>query len=384
MNASKYKIVYCTPALYSAGGTERVVSVKANYFAEHLGYDVTIIVTEGNKGNSFFPLSDKVKVVNFGLGFEDLWNKPFLKKIYLYLVKQRKYKRLLTRELLRIQPDITITTLRREINFIHEMKDGSRKIGELHLSRANYRGVEDRESSSIKSLFSKWWKKDVISNLQRLDKFVVLNENAVLEWPELDNVTMIPDPLPLKMEEKSVLQSKRIVTIGRYSYEKGYDFLLRIWALVEKKYPDWQLNVYGMGDPTPYVKLMDELSVDPRRCHLNSSLVDVESEYLRSSILVQPSRTEGFGLVLVEAMACGLPVVAFDCENGPRSLIEDGEDGFLIPPCDVESFADRLMQLMDDEKLRTKMGEKGLMKSQQYHISKIASQWEQLFDELMG
>lgn len=384
MNASKYKIVYCTPALYSAGGTERVVSVKANYFAEHLGYDVTIIVTEGNKGNSFFPLSDKVKVVNFGLGFEDLWNKPFLKKIYLYLVKQRKYKRLLTRELLSIQPDITITTLRREINFIHEIKDGSRKIGELHLSRANYRGVEDRESSSIKSLFSKWWKKDVISNLQRLDKFVVLNENAVLEWPELDNVTMIPDPLPLKMEEKSALQSKRIVTIGRYSYEKGYDFLLRIWALVEKKYPDWQLNVYGMGDPTPYVKLMDELSVDPRRCHLNSSLVDVESEYLRSSILVQPSRTEGFGLVLVEAMACGLPVVAFDCENGPRSLIEDGEDGFLIPPCDVESFADRLMQLMDDEKLRTKMGEKGLMKSQQYHISKIASQWEQLFDELMG
>ena len=384
MNASKYKIVYCTPALYSAGGTERVVSVKANYFAEHLGYDVTIIVTEGNKGNSFFPLSDKVKVVNFGLGFEDLWNKPFLKKIYLYLVKQREYKRLLTRELLKIQPDITITTLRREINFIHEIKDGSRKIGELHLSRANYRGVEDRESSIIKSLFSKWWKKDVISNLQRLDKFVVLNENAVMEWPELDNVTMIPDPLPLKMEEKSTLQSKRIVTIGRYSYEKGYDYLLRIWALVEKKYPDWQLNVYAMGDPTPYVKLMDELSVDPRRCHLNSSLVDVESEYLRSSILVQPSRTEGFGLVLVEAMACGLPVVAFDCENGPRSLITDGEDGFLIPPYDVELFADRLMLLMDDERLRVEMGEKGLLKSQQYHISQIASQWEQLFDELMG
>lgn len=384
MNASKYKIVYCTPALYSAGGTERVVSVKANYFAEHLGYDVTIIVTEGNKGNSFFPLSDKVKVVNFGLGFEDLWNKPFLKKIYLYLVKQREYKRLLTRELLKIQPDITITTLRREINFIHEIKDGSRKIGELHLSRANYRGIEDRESSIIKSLFSKCWKKNVISNLQRLDRFVVLNENAVQEWPELDNVTMIPDPLPLKMEEKSTLQSKRIVTIGRYSYEKGYDYLLRIWALVEKKYPDWQLNVYAMGDPTPYVKLMDELSVDPRRCHLNSSLVDVESEYLRSSILAQPSRTEGFGLVLVEAMACGLPVVAFDCENGPRSLITDGEDGFLIPPYDVELFADRLMLLMDDERLRVEMGEKGLLKSQQYHISQIASQWEQLFDELMG
>ena len=384
MKDKKYKIVYCTPALYSAGGTERVISIKANYFAEQLDYDVTIIVTEGNKGNSFFPLSKKVKVINLGLGFEDLWNIPFMKKVYLYLKKQRKYKKLLTSELLRLKPDITITTLRREINFINEINDGSRKIGELHSSRANYRGVEDRESNVFKKFFSKWWKRDVISDLQQLDKFVVLNENAVLEWPELHNLTMIPDPLPLNLDARSNLQSKRIVTIGRYSYEKGYDYLLRIWAIVEKRCPDWQLNVYAMGDPTPYVKLMDELSIDQKRCYLNSSLVDVESEYLRSSILVQPSRTEGFGLVLVEAMACGLPVVAFDCENGPRSLITDGEDGFLIPAFDVELFSERLITLMSDEKLRTKMGEKGIIKSQQYHISKIAQQWKQLFEDLVG
>lgn len=384
MKDKKYKIVYCTPALYSAGGTERVISIKANYFAEQLDYDVTIIVTEGNKGNSFFPLSKKVKVINLGLGFEDLWNIPFMKKVYLYLKKQRKYKKLLTSELLRLKPDITITTLRREINFINEINDGSRKIGELHSSRANYRGVEDRDSNVFKNFFSKWWKRDVISDLQQLDKFVVLNENAVLEWPELHNLTMIPDPLPLNLDARSNLQSKRIVTIGRYSYEKGYDYLLRIWAIVEKRCPDWQLNVYAMGDPTPYVKLMDELSIDQRRCHLNSSLVDVESEYLRSSILVQPSRTEGFGLVLVEAMACGLPVVAFDCENGPRSLITDGEDGFLIPAFDVELFSERLITLMSDEKLRAKMGEKGLVKSQQYHISKIAQHWKQLFEDLVG
>ena len=383
MNNQKYKIVYCTPAIYSAGGTERVVSFKANYFAEQLGYDVTIIVTEGNKGNSFFPLSEKVKVINLGLGFEDLWNKPFLKKVLLYLKKQRQYKRLLTNALLSIRPDITITTLRREINFINEIKDGSRKIGELHLSRANYRGVEDRKIDLFRILFSKWWKEDVISNLQKLDRFIVLNENAVKEWPELNNIKMIPDPLPLDQKAKSNLQSKRIVTIGRYAYEKGYDYLLRIWAIVEKKCPDWQLNVYAMGDPTPYVKLMDELSIDKHRCHLNSSLVDVESEYQRSSILVQPSRTEGFGLVLVEAMACGLPVVAFDCENGPRSLITNGEDGYLIPAYDIEKFSERLMSLMNDEKLRKEMGERSLAKSQKYQISKIAQQWKQLFEELV-
>ena len=129
MGKGEYKIVYSTPALYSAGGTERVVSVKANYFADVLGYDVTIIVTEGNNGNSFFPLSDKVKVINLGLNYEELWNVPILKKIILYLKKQRLYKKLLTNELRLLHPDFTITTLRREVNFIKKINDGSKKIG---------------------------------------------------------------------------------------------------------------------------------------------------------------------------------------------------------------------------------------------------------------
>ena len=153
--------------------------------------------------------------------------------------------------------------------------------------------------------------------------------------------------------------------------------------MVEKEYKDWQLDVYGMGDPTPYVRMLDNLSIDKKRCHLNASLVSVEEGYLRSSILVQPSRTEGFGLVIVEAMACGLPVIAFDCENGPRSILTDGEEGYLIPAFDVELFADRLKKLMSDENLRRNMGDKGQKKSQCYHIDSIGKQWKQLFDELM-
>ena len=114
MKSSPYKIVICTPALYSAGGVERVVSVKANYFADILNYDVTIIVTEGHGSNSFFQLSPKVKVINLGLRFEELWNITFVRKVFLYLYKQRRYKKLLTEELMRIRPDITITTLRRD------------------------------------------------------------------------------------------------------------------------------------------------------------------------------------------------------------------------------------------------------------------------------
>lgn len=383
MKSSPYKIVICTPALYSAGGVERVVSVKANYFADILNYDVTIIVTEGHGSNSFFQLSPKVKVINLGLRFEELWNITFVRKVFLYLYKQRRYKKLLTEELMRIRPDITITTLRREINFICDINDGSYKIGELHLSRENYRLIDSSKKNLIKWLFSRWWQKRIVDHLRRLDRFVVLTQNATLEWPELQNVKLIPDPLSISPNSQSSLSSKRIITIGRYSYEKGWDLLLRIWALVEKEYKEWQLDVYGMGDPTPYVRMLDNLSIDKKRCHLNASLVSVEEGYLRSSILVQPSRTEGFGLVIVEAMACGLPVIAFDCENGPRSILADGEEGYLIPAFDVELFADRLKRLMSDENLRRNMGDKGQKKSQCYHIDSIGRQWKQLFDDLM-
>lgn len=383
MRDGKYKIVYCTPALYSAGGTERVVSVKANYFADVLGYDVTVVVTEGKNGNSFFPLSDKVKVINLGLNFEELWNISFVRKTLLYLHKQRKYRKLLTKELMSIRPDITITTLRREINFINSINDGSKKIGEQHLSRTNYRKIDSRFSKYYEKIFFCWWKDRVVSNLLKLDKLIVLTNDAVAEWPELTNIRMIPDPLSIKVNGSSSLTSKRVITIGRYSYEKGYDILLRIWSVVEKKSTDWQLDVFAMGDPTPYVKMMDDLSIDKKRCHLHSSVVDVEEEYLKSSILVQPSRTEGFGLVIVEAMACGLPVISFDCENGPRSIVTNGEEGFLIPTFDIELFSSRLVQLMNDVDLRKNMGAKGRKKSRCYQIESVGNRWKLLFDELM-
>ena len=379
----KYKIVYCTPALYSAGGIERVITAKANYFAEHFGYDVTIIVTDGNGAHSFFHLSEKVKVVNLGLAFEELWNKPLYKKFFLYCKKQRKYKKLLKSELLRIRPDFTISTLRREINFINGIHDGSRKIGELHQSRSYYRRFIDSNSYFIKWFFSFLWKKDIVGQVRKLDKFVVLTDSAVHDWPELDNVRMIPDPLTIDVSSRVSSDRHRVIAVGRYSDEKGHDLLLRVWSLVEKACPDWQLDVYGPGDRTSYLKMMDDLSIDKSRCHLNDNITDVENEYYKSSIFVHPSRSEGFGLVIVEAMACGLPVVSFDCENGPRSIITDEVDGYLIPTFDIRFFANRIIKLAKDKDLRKRMGDNGRLKSHQYGMEQIGQQWKSLFDELM-
>ena len=382
MNQRKYKICYCAPAIYSAGGVERVVSVKASYFAEVYNYDVTIIVTEGKGRDCFFPLSDKVKVVNLNLGFEELWKVPFIKKVFLYLKKQYKYRRMLKSELMRIRPDITISVLRREINFINSIPDGSHKIGELHVNRSNYRNFTSRDSNFVKRLFARYWMNDLLKHLQKLDRMVVLTEDAKKDWPELSNVKLIPDPIPFKVDQVSSLSSKRVVSIGRYAYEKGNDLLLKAWAKVEKLCHDWTLDIYGQGNQTPYRELMQELGIDETRCHLHGSLADVKDVYLNSSIFTLPSRFEGFGLVIIEAMACGVPVVAFDCENGPRNIITNNKDGLLVKPFDVDEYAESLLRLMRDDQFRTEMGNRACESSKRYSIEDIALLWKELFDDL--
>ena len=384
MSSSNYKIVYCAPAIYSAGGVERVVSVKASYFAEVYGYDVTIIVTDGLGIECFFPLSPKVKVINLCLGFEELWKASFVKKLLLYIGKQRRYRKLLIGELMRIRPDITISVLRREINFINSISDGSHKIGELHVNRSNYRNFTSRDSNALKRFFALFWMNALLKHLRELDRMVVLTEDAKKDWPELTNVILIPDPIPFKVDQVSNQSSKRVVSIGRYVYEKGNDLLLKAWSKVEKLCKDWTLDIYGMGNQTPYQELMHELEIDEARCHLHGSLTDVKDTYLNSSIFTLPSRFEGFGLVIIEAMACGLPVVTFDCENGPRNIITNNYNGILVSPFYVEEYAESLLRLMRDDQLRAQMGSRACKSSERYSIEEIALQWKGLFDEVMA
>ena len=380
MKQKPLKIVYLTPALYMAGGVERVLTLKANYFAEHFGYDITIILTEGKDKPLFYPLSDKIKIINLNIGFEVLWTCSFIKKFFVYLKKQRQLKKALTKELMSIRPDITISLLRREINFINDIPDGSRKIGELHINRANYRNFSTQNVGLVKRLFAKYWSHNLVAHLRRLDKLVVLTEKDREAWVELDNVVAIPDPLSLYPKTVSSLTEKRIVAVARYSHEKGIDLLLQAWALVEKQTDGWRLDVYGDGDRIPYNQLIEDLRIDRSRCELHGRTDNVETEYINSGIFVLSSRFEGFGMVLTEAMACGLPVVSFDCPWGPRSILSDGNDGSLVENGNVEALSDSLIRLMGDEDLRHRMAANGIKNVQRFSIGSIAECWKQLFE----
>ena len=374
------KLVYLTPALYMAGGVERVLTLKANYFAEHFGYDVTIILTEGKGKSPFYPLSDRIKVVNLDIGFEQLWNCSFLKKIFVYLKKQRQYKKALTAELMKLCPDITVSLLRREINFLIGIKDGSKKIGELHVNRLNYRNFEANDTNFIKQLFAKLWMSSLVKQLKRLDRFVVLTEEDKLAWPELQNVSVIPDPLSFVPTAQSTLGVKRVIAVGRYVYQKGFDLLLQAWAKIECKCPDWMLVVYGDGDRAPYEQMMRNLGIDTSRCLLNGPTTDIQREYVNSSLFVFTSRFEGFGMVLVEAMACGLPVVSFACPCGPKDIVRDGEDGFLVENGNIDELVQQLMKLMVDHRLRTAFARHAQQNAQRFNIEQTALRWKSVFE----
>ena len=375
------KIVYCTPSLYIAGGIERVLTTKMNYLSDKAGYEVWVILTDGKGKNPYFPLSDKIHIVNLDLNFEELWSLGFLKKIFVYLKKQRIYKKKLKEALYEIRPDITVSTLRREINFITSIKDGSRKVGEMHVNRANYRNFEANDINALKKIFERIWMKSLVGKLKKLDQFVVLTDEDRRNWHELDNVTTIPNPLNVFPTIESNQSARKVIAAGRYCYQKGFDLLLRAWAIVNEKHKDWHLDIYGAGKNVEYKNLVNTLNIC-QNVGINPPTDNIYAKYADASIFVFSSRFEGFGMALLEAMATKLAVVSFACPCGPKDIISDGNDGVWVTNGDIQELADKICYLIENEEERKSMAENAKLKAMQYSVDNIMHRWIRLFESL--
>ncbi|MCF0187210.1 MAG: glycosyltransferase family 4 protein, partial [Bacteroidaceae bacterium] len=374
VNTHRKKIVYCTPSLYIAGGVERVLTTKANYLADVLGYEVYIMLTDGKGRDPYFPLSKSVKVINLDIGFEELWRLSFIKKGLVYLKKQAQYKRALRKTLLSIRPEITVSLGRREVNFLCDIPDGSRKFCEIHVNRSHYRNFERDNANWYKNLFARFWMQSLVKKLKRYEKVICLTSTDAAAWKELDNVTFIPNPLPQHTTHQSTCANKIVIAVGRYTYEKGFDLLLDAWAFVHKKHPEWQLNIFGTGDRTPYLKQCAALGLTDC-CHLHDAVPNIAEKYAESSILAVSSRFEGFGMIIIEAMQCGVPVVSFDCPFGPRDIITDGKDGLLVKDGDINSLATGICKMIEDDKYRKQLGEAAIETAKKYNIDQIMERW---------
>lgn len=376
------RIAYCIPSLDHSGGMERVLTTKANYLADQLGYDVSIIITDDKDTKPYFPLSEKVHVVQLDVNIDNLWQYPLWKRLYLYQKKMGLYKRRLEKCLKQLQPDVTISLLRREINFLCDIKDGSAKVGEIHFGRYKYR---EANFGFLPGFVNKWitnrWMAQLDQKVKQLDRFVVLTHEDATYWKGLPNLTVIPNPITIEQGIVSDCSSKQVIAVGRYTYQKGFDLLISTWQIVHKKHPDWKLNIYGGGDNSSYEELATRLSLkDSAICH--GQVNDIRKEYVRNSIFALSSRFEGFGLVLAEAMSVGLASVSFACPCGPRDIIHDGEDGILCEDGNIQQLAAGICRLIEDEQLRKEMGRKAAQNIQRFSLENIMTQWDDLLQEI--
>lgn len=377
----KLKIVYCNPALNVSGGGERVLTVKANYFAERLGYEIHIVTTDGGQNPPFFTLHPSVKIHQLDINYDDYYSP--CRRIWEFFRKRYLHKKRLNKCLNQIKPDITVIMTRREVGFIASMTDGSVKIAENHIDKNRYMNVMNPHLSKFLPMWLKRkYQENIITSLSKLDKFILLTHEDEKAWTELHNLAVIPNPITVTPDGVSSCENKRVIAVGRYEYQKGFDLLLNAWKEVSDTYKDWTLHIYGEGILRE--KLQNQLTSLglENSCFLEHHTLRIGECFKNSSLFVLSSRFEGFGLVVVEAMAHGLPVVSFACPCGPTEIISDRVDGFLVEPGNIKELADKIAYLIENEKKRKAMGHQASVNVHRYDIERIVPQWVQLFEKL--
>lgn len=211
---------------------------------------------------------------------------------------------------------------------------------------------------------------------------ISLTQFDAKSWSDrgVKNVTIIPNPITQYSDQLPVVQRKpgRIIAVGRMYKQKRFDRLIDAFSIIAEKHPSWTLDIYGEGPLREDLQMHIESLGLQERIHLNEPTHDIYAEYLRSEFFVLSSDFEGFGLVIVEAMACGIPVVSTDCPYGPSEIVEDGKTG-LLAKMEVQDLADKMEWMIIHTKEREKMGQMARQAAARYKKEKVMKEWEQAY-----
>lgn len=373
------KIVYNIAGTYNSGGMERVLANKADWLVKQ-GHEVVIVTTDQRGERPFFPLDERIKCYDLGVNYEENNGKSFINKLIHYPFKQRKHKRKLTELLQSLRADVVISMFCNDASFIPSIKDGSKKILEIHFSR--FKRLQYGRKGLWK-LADEYRSKQDAKVAARFNRFVVLTEEDKEYWEGLKNMCVIGNARSFVLPEPAKLENKTVIAVGRYSYQKGFDRLISAWHRVCQQKNDWTLHLVGDGELREELqKQIEELNLGDKVI-LGKAVTDMPTVYQEASILAMTSHYEGLPMVLLEAQAAGLPIVSFECKCGPKDVIEDGVDGFLVKEGDTDALAEKLLLLMDDEMLRKKMGGVAFSRSDRYAEDRIMQQWTDLFDDVL-
>lgn len=373
------KIVYSTSSHLRYGGLEIVTSIKAESLSTKDGCLVWLVNSE--KLDVLPPtISNKITEVDLGTPYNSITT-PFPLNLLARARMMLKHKKALKAFLDKIQPDIVISVGEDKF-FLPYLRGPWKTIREIHYPK--YNRQKYAAGTFILSLISRlgdYLEYDVVC--KKYDCVVVLTqEDLNTNWKGRKNVYAIPNPTRFHPDVPSRLNEKRILAVGRLSHEKNFSSLVRAFSIVAKRFPSWRLDIYGEGDDYPsLVTEINDLGLSDIIC-LRGNTTDIEKEMLTSSIFVASSKYEGFSLALVEAMACGLPVVSYSCPYGPKEIIQDGKNGFLVPVDDETSLAEKICLLIADDDLRSRMGVSAFERAKAFSLETITRKWLFLFNNL--
>ena len=376
------KLIYCTHSLYNPGGMERVLVNKVAYWVEKLHWEVSIVTTDQKGRPAFYALPGGMGMTDLGINYSDDNGKAPWRKITGYLIKRHKHKKRLTALLKKEKPDIVISLYPSESSFIPKIKDGSKKVLELHFCKF-FRVQYGR--MGVLGWIDRWRTKQDERIVRRFDKFVVLTNEDKGYWGDLPNIEVIPNAAMNMGGHFSDVSAHRVIAVGRLDYQKGFDRLIQAWKLIQERdeFKDWHLDIFGQGEWHDMLqKMINDFGLE-QTVRINRPTNQIGDEYAKSSLIVMTSNYEGFGMVLVEAMACGVPAVAFDCKCGPKDIIRQGENGLLVADGDIEGLAEAMMRLMKDETLRKRLSENAKAIVNTYSEEVVMNKWVNLFTSLV-
>lgn len=376
------RLIYCIHSVYNPGGMERVLLNKVRYLVEKMGWEILIVTTDQHNRPPFYPFPAEVRMVDLGINYSEDNAKGTLAKVRGYLKRRTQHKKALTTLLMQERADIVVSLYPSESSFLPAIKDGSKKVLELHYckffrlqyGRKGLMGLIDRYRTRLDERL-----------VRRFDRFVVLTEEDKGYWGNLPNIEVIPNAALFIAPRYSTQNEKRVIAVGRLDYQKGFDRLIEAWALVQQNPAcrSWRLDIFGQGEWQEMLEGMIQARGLGQTARINPPSKQIGEEYAASSILVMSSHYEGFPMVMIEAMACGVPVVSYDFKCGPRDIIREGDNGLIIPEGDISALAEGICRLIQAEELRRSMSMKAQEVTTTYSEEKVMRRWITLFNSMV-
>lgn len=365
----KYKNICLTITNFAnKGGEERMCATLANALSAN-GYHVIIVSTDKpSSQKSCFDVSSLIKCYSLKSNRVErkLSRIPVFNTLWLL-----KYKMILKRHNIQVVIDVDVHN-----SLITTKVVSKDKVRIVSWDHFNY------------ERFLTWKAKDALHDcfVNKINKLVVLTKSDARDYIVKEGipsslVAQIYNPSPIETNCYYEHSGKTVLAIGRFTEQKGFDLLVEAWSKVEKKNNDWVLEIVGDGYGKNEIE--DKIkSLGLKNIIISPFTKNIRKKYEEASIYVLSSRYEGFVLVLLEAMSMSLPIISFNCPKGPQEVIDDGINGFLVPPLNTNLLADKLCQLMENEHQRKEMGKNGYIKSGEFKIDNIMTQWVNLFESI--